>query len=249
MDMRMSRSSCSPSVILILSALALASTASAQTNYIGVTGFADIRQFGTSNGCCFAGYGDVSLDATGAGGGLRIGTYLHPRWSLELGVDVATKETVDIEDQVRILIFPPPRVRDLKASTSFVDVTTLVGFHPPSIGRVKLGYRVGFSFVHATYKSDYPGYYPQPLAVFTDSRITNVPSPITLPSPTVIVPPISSLTQKQNTGALAFGFDAAINLTTHLAVAPELRAMVFSTPSIGPGVFLIRPGVGVRWNF
>jgi len=235
-------------VVMLSSALALASAASAQTNYVGVTGFADIRQFGSSNGCCFAGYGDVSLDATGVGGGLRIGTYLHPRWSLELGVDVATKETVDIEDQVRILIFPPPRLRDLKASTSFVDVTTMIGYHPPAAGRVRLGYRVGFSFVHATYKSDYPGYYPQPLALFSDSRISVV-APGNLPSPTLIVPPIVALTQKQNTGALAFGFDASINFTRHLAVTPELRAMVFSTPSIGPGVFLIRPGVGVRWSF
>lgn len=236
-------------MLISAAAMLFPSNASAQTtNYIGITGFADIRQFGTSNGCCFAGYGDVSLDATGAGGGLRIGTYLHPRWSLELGVDVATKETVEIEDQVRILIFPPPRVRDLKASTSFADVTTMVGYHPPAAGRVRLGYRVGFSFVHATYKSDYPGYYPQPLALFSDSRISAVP-PGNLPSPTVIVPPIVALTQKQNTGALAFGFDASINFTRRLAVTPELRAMVFSTPNIGPGVFLIRPGVGVRWNF
>ena len=45
----------------------------------------------------------------------------------------------------------------------------------------------------------------------------------------------------------ARGFDAAIGVTKGIAIVPELRAMAFSSP--GPGVFLIRPGAGVRWSF
>jgi len=58
-----------------------------------------------------------------------------------------------------------------------------------------------------------------------------------------------TITQEHNTGALALGFESAIDLTRRLAVVPEVRALVFSAPNNGPGVFLIRPGVGVRWKF
>ena len=42
-------------------------------------------------------------------------------------------------------------------------------------------------------------------------------------------------------------FEAAIGVNERIAIVPELRAMAFSSP--GPGVFLIRPGAGVRWSF
>ena len=121
--------------------------------------FGDIRQ--VSNSTTISPYGgdtDSSLDAAGAGGGVRIGTFLHPRWSLELGLDVATKETIDIEDPFVILIYPPIAPASRKSSTSFFNVSTTVGFHPPAIGRVRLGYRAGFAFVKGTYTSEYPIY-------------------------------------------------------------------------------------------
>lgn len=235
----------------LLLALAVAERpASAQpAGYVSVNGFADIRQFGTSGGGYYLGSdADAPLDATGAGGGLRVGTFLHPRWSLELGADVASRETVDLDQQAVILIYPPPPRLDLKASTRFTTVSTMVGFHPPALGRVRLAYRAGFSFVRAVYASEYPGYpgYPMPTAIFSESRGGG---PVRLP-PIILPPPrIATITQKHNTGALTLGFDAAIDVTDRLAVAPEVRALVFSTPGMGPGVFLIRPGVGVRWKF
>ena len=59
----------------------------------------------------------------------------------------------------------------------------------------------------------------------------------------------TTLTQRHNAGALILGFDAAIDVTSRLALVPEIRALAFSTPGAGGGVFLIRPGIGVRWNF
>jgi hypothetical protein len=55
--------------------------------------------------------------------------------------------------------------------------------------------------------------------------------------------------QEHNAGAFALGVEAAIDLTPKLALVPEVRALVFSAPANGTTVFLIRPGVGVRWTF
>jgi hypothetical protein len=229
--------------LLTLFVAAITTSAAAQPGgYVSGSVFADIREFGSTTAVPY--YGDqFSLDATGAGGGLRIGTFLHPRWSLELSAEVASKTTVDLEDTVRILIFPPPPSRDFRASASFVTVTASVGFHPPAVGRVRLGYRGGFSFVRGTYKSDYPSYIILPAAIFSRPDAA-----LTFPVP----PPQFSartITQEHNAGALALGFESAIDLTRRLAVVPEVRALVFSAPNNGPGVFLIRPGVGVRWSF
>src|SRR5215216_568938 len=152
-------------ILGFISLLLCAATASAQTaGYVGGSVFADIREFGSTGAVPY--YGDqFSLDSTGLGGGLRIGTFLHPRWSLELAAEASSKTTVDLDDAVRILIFPPP-ILDFRASARFVTVTTTVGFHPPATGRVKLGYRAGFTFVRAIYKSDYPSF-ALPAAIFT----------------------------------------------------------------------------------
>jgi hypothetical protein len=106
-----------------------------------------------------------------------------------------------------------------------------------------LGYRAGFSFVRGTYESDYPYLFPVPL--FTAGATSGAVSSI-LPSPRIN--PVTA-TRKHNAGALTLGFDAAIDMTRRLALVPEVRALVFSAPSNGPVVFLIRPGVGIRWNF
>lgn len=231
-----------------------ASPAEAQSRpYIGGTAFGDVRLFGDNAIVPYAG-DDFSLDATGVGGGLRVGTFLHPRWSVELAVDAASRTSVEVENPFRILIFPPPPSFDLEASTSFFTVTTMVGFHPPSGGRLRLAYRAGFGFVRGTYRSDSPGYILAGSTVTWSSTQSNVRNelipiglrPIPLPSPTFTR---TSTTQTQNAGALTLGFDAGIDITSRFALVPEMRALVFSAPLSGPTVFLIRPGLGVRWTF
>jgi hypothetical protein len=226
------------STILLLPRAAAAQSAP----YVAAIGAAEIK-FGTSPSI-FPFSQEESLDSTGAGGGLRVGTFLHPRWSLELSVDAGSRTQVEVENPVMILIFPPPPRAALRASTSYVTVSTLVGFHPAAIGRVRLGYRAGFSFVRGTYESDYPSFFPVPL--FTSGATTSGVVSSILPSPRIN--PVSA-TRKDNAGALTLGFDAAIDMTRRLALVPEVRALVFSAPSNGPVIFLIRPGVGIRWNF
>jgi hypothetical protein len=237
---------------LCLIVFVLAGTASAQSDtYVGVTGFADVRRFGSTQNVPFY-VDDFSLDATGTGGGVRIGTFVHPRWSLELAADLGTKTTSEYESPIRILIFPPPPPLRLKASTSIVTVATMIGFHPPAIGRVRLGYRAGFSFLTATYTSDLPSYV-LPTGAFTWSSQLPVEFRRELAGVgfTTVPPPFSTGTAKQthNTGALSLGFEAAVDLTDRLSVVPDLRALAFSAPTSGSSVFLIRPGAGLRWSF
>jgi hypothetical protein len=230
-------------VLAVVCVLAGAATTAAQTaGYVGGSVFADVRLFGSSSGVPY--YGDqFSLDTTGVGGGLRVGTFLHPRWSLELAADTSSRATVDLNDTVRILVALPTPL-NFRASARFVTVATTVGFHQHAAGRVKLGYRAGFSFVRATYTSDYPSFV-LPAEIFT--RAGSGPA-----FPTILPPPqftTRTITQSHNAGALVLGFESAIDLTRRVAVTPEVRAFLFSAPYNGPGIFLIRPGVAVKWNF
>jgi hypothetical protein len=223
-------------VIGFLCFLVYASTASAQTGtYIAGGGFADVRLFdGASSPTVFG--ENISRDGTAAGGSVRVGTWVHPRWTLEVGADIASRTSTSFQGPV-IAIFPPVPRLELRSSTSFVSVTTMVGFHSPAGRRVRMGYLAGFSFVRATHKTAIPSF-ALPFFTFEDllGSITSVPrSSLTLPT--------GALSSKRNSGALTLGVEAAIDLTPKFAVVPELRASTLS------GVFLIRPGVGARWSF
>jgi hypothetical protein len=103
--------------------------------------------------------------------------------------------------------------------------------------------------VRGVYKTDYPSYaYPVVLqsAAAVPVTVGIAPSPAIYPPP---VPLVSTLTQTDFSGAAIVGFEAAIELTKQLAVVPEVRVLTFKSNSSGQGVFLARPGVGVRWSF
>jgi hypothetical protein len=99
----------------------------------------------------------------------------------------------------------------------------MIGFHQPVSGRVQLGYRAGFAFVRATDTVDVSSADPRILALYAPA-----------------------ISQTTNSGAVALGVEGAFALTPRLAIVPELRAMVVSTPS---NLFLIRPAAGIRWAF
>ena len=216
--------------------LGFASTAGAQTSaYIAGVVFADVRQFGSTSGQPFL-LGDFSRDATAAGGGLRVGTWVHPRWTLEIGAEGATRTTATFNGPV-IAIFPPPPAFNLRASTSFINVSTMVGFHSPAGRQVRLGYRAGFSFMRATHTTELPDH---ELAFFTFGDLRGS---LTSAQRSSLALPSGALASTQNSGALTLGIEAAVDLTPKIALVPELRASTWS------GVFLIRPGVGARYSF
>jgi hypothetical protein len=244
-----------PRTRLFLAALGLLlfdrNAAAQPAAYITGSAFADMKRFSSSSGINY--YGNdgqqFSLDGTGAGGGLRIGTFLNPRWSLELAVDIGAMTKSSLPDPYRLLAIPVPvGIRQLKVSTKFVTVSTTIGFHPAARGAVRLGYLAGLSFIRETYKSDYPSFgVPVPLFSTGGSALGGaIGSPVVFPPPTFVV---RTVTQKNNATGAILGFEAAIDLASHIAVVPEIRAVTFSTPNSGPAVFFIRPGVAVRWNF
>ena len=235
-----------PSIPAILTLILIGTAASAQAQegiYVQGSVFADIREFGSSSSTIVDLDDGSSLNATGAGGSIRVGTWLHRRWTIETGLDLSTRTTNEFRNPYILAIFPPRTAPlDLKASTSFASVTTMLGFHQRA-DSVRLGYRAGFSFLRATYRTDFPDVVP------LTSILTSLPSGLL----TTLLPTVPSrldsatLTRTENNGALVLGFEAAIEIGDNLAVVPELRAFAFSTS--GQGTFLIRPGVGARWTF
>jgi hypothetical protein len=220
--------------ILMAGVLATAATAHAQSDaYVAATAFADVRGFGSSRDIVYysGGDGDGSLSGVAAGGGLRIGTFLHPRVSLEVSLDAGAKKTVDVA-------YPAGTARSLSASTEFFSAGATLGYHVPTRGRVHLGYRGGVAFIRGTYRSPYPYYV---LAAASSTTVAE-----TLPT-AIYLPPI--ITERRLATGLTLGMEAAVDLTKRIAVVPEIRMTTFSQPFDGPAVFLIRPGVGVRWAF
>ena len=220
--------------------------------YITGVGFAEIKQFDRVAYDPFVYPGnqdDSSMDATGAGGGLRIGTFLHPRWSLELAIDIGSRtERVLPNPYVSILaIYPTLRVPELATSTRFLTVSTVIGFHPAKIGRIQLGYLGGFSFVRGIHESELPDFCsPLGLNGFGCSSFSfnDGLAPVIFPPR-----PIRFRTVKRadHSAAAIVGFEIVIDLTSRIAAAPGIRTLAASMQ--GEGVFLIRPEIGVRWSF
>jgi hypothetical protein len=219
--------------------------------YVEGTIFGDIRQFGTAGVIQEGDDGDLSLDSTGIGGSVRVGTSLDRRWSLEAGFEMGNRTTVEFENPYILAIYPPGlRPRDFSSSASFISVTTMLGFHQRANRRWRFGYRAGFSFVRATLRSQLPVFIPQSPVFsidpsFSSARLRQLIATTGLP-PTGSA--VTSFVERQNAGAFALGFETAISVRRHLSVVPELRALVFSLSGRGE-TFLVRPGVGVRWTF
>lgn len=229
-------------------------TASAQSRlYVGGTALADIKQFDSIQydpaalASVFAG---ESRNGIAAGGGLRVGTFVHPLWSLELSVDAGRKTTSRFRNPFESLPTRSSTLRlpELSSSTSFLTVSTVVGFHPQRMGRVRLGYLGGLSFVRGTYTSTVPEFFPMP-TVDVDLIFSGSLSDVDLSRLTFPVPSFTPRTIRQidNSAGGILGMEAAIDATSRLAIVPGIRTIVFSNR--GQSVFLIRPEVGVRWTF
>ena len=164
-------------------------TASAQSGpYVSGTVFGDIKRFGGTD-IDRGDDEDDSFDATGLGGSVRVGTWVHPQWTLELGVDVGSKTTSSFTNPIQIQIFPPIPPFEIKNSNSFMSVSTVVGFHPRADGRIRFGYLAGFSFVRGRYSSDYPDFIlPSPIFSGVATRFATISGSINgvvLPRPFV----------------------------------------------------------------
>ena len=243
---------CTRIILLSAALLAWAGTASAQSRfYVGGAAIADMRRFDSLelDPRLLAGIGDISSrDGTAAGGGVRVGTFLHPLWSLELAVDAGSRATNAFRNPYELMTTRSSTLRlpELSNATSFLTVSTVVGFHPAKMGRLQLGYLGGLALVRGRYETTFPdfSFVPIELPFIADlGSITGFPS-FRLPAPSMTARTLSRI--DNSTGGV-MGFEAAIDVTEHLSVVPGVRAIVFS--NVGQSVFLIRPEVGARWSF
>jgi hypothetical protein len=201
--------------------------------YVGGDAFADVRRVSGATGPT-----TTKLDATTAGGGVRVGGFLAPRWSLELGVDVggtaegnlsltngAVTQSIGGLPSSVITLTIDEHVTTLVAATS-----VLVGYHPPARGRLRPGFRAGMSFMRSSstvtltqrYTSSDPRLFP----------ISGLPSPTTTTSMSVAL----------DTAATVAG-ELAVALSQRAALVPEMRTHAFG------GRFILRPSVALRWFF
>jgi hypothetical protein len=219
-------------VLAVAALLACTRPAFAQSQvFVGGDMFADIKRFS----------GDPSiatLDGNAVGGGGRVGLLVAERWSISLAVDVGASTTTTRALPIGVLTSlsgsaTPISLFQSRTTNRLVATSALLGYHAPAGHRVRPAVFGGLTFMHVTRRFDTT--YPLPLAP---------PSPFPISSPLVIRPS----EQVDNVPAATVGVEAAIELTSHFAAVPEVRAHAFSV-SNGPSGFAIRPGLGVRWIF
>jgi hypothetical protein len=246
------------SLIALAVVLIAASSAHAQVFASGAA-FGDIKRFS----------GDPSnstLDGTAFGGGARVGMFVAPRWSVEVGIDIGAKTTktrslsiprltppisadlaaLGLTSSFPIGILPPVFSFQSRYTNRLVATSVMLGFRPATTGRVHPEFLGGLTFVHFARTVDTSG--PTPL----DSRVVWTGATTSLSPVSYIVAPAPVVRPQKvvdNVPAAAVGFNLALDLTRHLALVPEVRAHAFSLNSGGPSAFVLRPGLALRWIF
>ena len=247
------------SLIALAVVLIAASSAHAQVFASGAA-FGDIKRFS----------GDPSnstLDGTAFGGGARVGMFVAPQWSVEVGIDVGARTTktrslsiprrltppisadlaaLGLTSSFPIGILPPVFSFQSRYTNRLIATSVMLGFRPATTGRVHPEFLGGLTFVHFTRTFDTSG--PTPLAsgVVWTGATTSLSQVSYIVAPAPVVRPQRVV---DNVPAAAVGFNLALDLTRHLALVPEVRAHAFSLNGGGPSAFVLRPGLAVRWNF
>ena len=226
-------------LLICLSLCAASRPAQGQTRiYVGGDAFAEITRLSRTTVTpeqlvLLSGPGE---DGVAAGGGARIGAFFSPEWSLELGVDLGRTISHAQTDALRvpvglILPFPAPQFES-RSSTRFSAASVLAGYHPPARGRVHTGFRGGVSLMHTVRTSSTPNLSAVTFPSFPLERVT---------VPTLFVP-TTELRTIGNGLTATIAAEAAIDVSQHFAVVPEMRVHAG-----GLGGFVLRPGAAARW--
>jgi hypothetical protein len=211
--------------------------------------FADLKRFSSNSGV-------PTFNGDAIGGGGSAGVIVAERWSIALTLDqgTTTSKTTPIPIGVLAVRIDVPLSRFQSQTTNRVfAASVLLGYHAESGHRIRPGVVGGLTFVHVRRRYNTIG--PVPLvsgaaapssfAYFTPGG-TLAPGSVSLPvASSLVVRPIEVI---DNVPAATVGAEAAIELTSHLAAVPEVRAHAFSL-SNGPSGFAIRPGIALRWTF
>ena len=204
-----------PAVLAMTAGSARAQQPSSDRIFIGASVFGEIKRFSGEPG-------EALLDGNAVGVGVVVGTAIHPRWDLQLGVDIP-RETSTSRDR-SVTLGKNSYVLQSITTNRTLSVGALVRLRGRRVGRVQFGYLGGISFIrlrrdaHTEASADTPsGLIPRP-ASFIDYS-----------------------------AAPTLGFDARISLSEHFSLLSGLHATVVNfEPDTG---ILLWPRVGVRWRF
>jgi outer membrane protein with beta-barrel domain len=183
----------------------------------------------------------VPGDGVTAGGGVRIGAFFSPEWSLELGVDIGRTLSDVRTVSLRGLGLPvelPVQQYQSQTSVRLGATAVLIGYHPPARGRIHPGFRGGVGIIRrdATYT--------------TASVSTSTVFPTPTPGSPVLVPRTTLTVTTNQYTSLSYGVtatlaaEAAIETSDRFAVVPELRMLTG-----GIGAIVLRPGIAARWRW
>jgi hypothetical protein len=207
-------------VALVLLSLGVSRSASAQASprpgvYVSASVLADVKRFS----------GDPAepvLDGEAFGANVTVGTRVHRRWDLQLGVDVPRFTETTRERTVtfqRSTIALQSTTRDQALS-----IATLVRFRAAQHRRIQIGYLAGMSIVRLR-------------------RDLSTAGPPRTPA-SLIPKPSSTVTYG---AAPTLGMDARVAVTSRISIVPGVHAYVFNSQDAG-GVF-VRPRIALRWDF
>jgi hypothetical protein len=187
---------------------------------------------------------DVPGGAETIGFALRVGTPLGSRWGVELEftrageIDTEFSGAIPLSSQIDTIVlpttrlggaasaelFPQPLPYRLRATQQYTTLSTTVWANQELSDRVSLVYLAGMGFHRGTFE--------------TESRFDILPAGITFP---VVIP---SLTKTVTYGVRPLaGFEARIGLTEHVDLVPGMRLHGLESG------WLLRPAVGLAWNF
>jgi hypothetical protein len=215
----------------------VATSASAQTPYVGASLFGDVvRSTHTET----AGGRGVTGGGEALGFALRAGTRLGAAWGVE--VEFARPASIDEEGVPGGLPIPalqqsltferlpidgtvifPPVIVGFRSSQRNTTLSAVAWAEQVVSARVSLVYLGGVGFVRSRHE-------------FSASY-----SPLLGASPTIF-PPFTSETVLYGGGALA-GFEARLALTDRAQLVPGIRLHAIDN------TWLVRPSVGINWSF
>ena len=220
----------------------------AQSAYVGAALVGDVLRSTHSE---VAGQSTDSTDGESIGFALRVGTPLGSRWGVELefvrpgeiesefGGSIPLASGIDsrvLAEISRVVppgvtlpqIFPPIVPYRLRSTQRHSTLSTSVWFNQTLSPRVSLVYLAGMGFSRSTFESD--------------SRFEILPALPTINTIPAGFPSLTAKTVNYSVRPLA-GFEARIKLTEHADLVPGIRLHGLEN------AWLLRPAVGLAWNF
>lgn len=227
--------------VLLSAGLCLAAQpARAQTRvYLAGDVFADIVRPSRTLTTLSSDFNSASLGAPPTetvGGGARIGAFLSPEWSVEMSAGLGRTASDSRKALIPVpagISFPALPDIDTRSNRRLAVVSVLIGYHPATHRRIRPGFRGGVGLSHS--RTAYSVVTSASIFPAVPGRPTSVP---------VVTFKTTEFTSIINGLTATLAADAAIELSQHAAVVPELRVHAG-----GLGAIVLRPGVALRWIF